>query len=135
MLVDIINENSKLPRDFLANFKDEKIDEISYIRNFMSKDYIGQEFQLKYSGYPTDASNPKLTYIRIVSNKYNVLGITVGDNIEKCKKIIDYGFIKIKENSYIYEKEDYNISVGVQDGLIKEIVLEAKTKYVSGKLY
>lgn len=135
-IIEFINKNSKLPKEFLSDFKREEIEGVSFINNFMSKDYNCQDFQLKYSSYSNE-SGLKLTSIRILSNKYNILGITIGDNMEKCKKLLDLDFIEKEgeKSSLCYEKENYNIVVYIKDNIIKEITLEAEVTLEPNKLY
>ena len=51
-----INENSNIPIPFLTDFTGEKISGINYINNYMSKDYICDDYTLVFEGYPDDES-------------------------------------------------------------------------------
>lgn len=135
-----INENSNIPIPFLTDFTGEKISGINYINNYMSKDYICDDYTLVFAGYPDDESNLKLVTIKLRSNKYNILGIKTGDNICDAEKIIKkYGFIEEESDKLIcrYKNDEQNVKMEfrVHDGIIFEVTFKINTNYLGNRIY
>lgn len=151
-LIDAINGNSNLPipymqnpnavNDTLQQMRDSG--EYEYIDNYMSDDYYSDGVMLSFYGYPDDHCDYYLGYIALSTNRYSILGISVGDDenaaIETLKS---FGFEKsdkspnghsISGNSYWNGR--ISISFGTdENGTITELAIEAKSKYIGDRIY
>ena len=135
-----INENSNIPIPFLTDFTGEKISGINYINNYMSKDYICDDYTLVFEGYPDDESKLRLVTIKLRNSKYNIIGIKTGDNVCDVEKIIKkYGFIEedIYNTLYRYKNDEQNVSIEfrINNGIIYEVTFKINTKCLGNRIY
>lgn len=99
-LVETINENSDLPVDYMSlspQYGSEEMEALEQtyevIHNFMSIDFYGEDLAFFYYGYPTDESSFCLAQIRLLTDRYNILGVTIGSDIRQAVEILRlYGF-------------------------------------------
>lgn len=147
-IVDMINNNSNLPVEYLCKYKDDdsSLAEYNELINFMSTEYKGRDIEFNYYGYPNDEAEYRLGYVSLLNNKYNILGVTIGDNMQQAiSKIESYGFtIKSEDNYYgitlVYE--DFSIIIKSsgdskkdKNGTVEEICISAKTEYLGNRIY
>lgn len=147
---DIINNNSNLPIKYMSKFDSEDINlqKFDKLNNYMSKDFTDGDISFSYYGYPNDESEYCLGEIELLTNKYNILGVTIGDNMKQSiSKIEKYGFkleesddyfvatlnykdftINIEANTENYDEAEDNIVIGT-------IQLKAKSKYLGNRSY
>lgn len=140
-----INKLSNLPYDFLGLYDQNSylLKNLEEIDNEMSVDYISTSFKLMFMGYPTDMNKDKLVTIELYDNQYNVFGITVGMKSKKIKDIIyKYGFKRAKkldtnwqdlsgqENTIGYKNGNILICFEIEENVIKEIIIDAKSIYL-----
>ena len=150
-MADIINENSILPVKYLSIY-DKKatiLNNYKILDNFMSVDFSDDDIEFSYYGFPDNHSDFYLGDIILLTNKYNILGVTIGDNLKKSvSKIEQYGF-KVdskRSNSFsVYldygkfeilldgETEDYDESE--DEVLVGYIHLRAVPTYIGNEVY
>ena len=145
-----MNINSNLGFDLLSPYEDEVIEKLEKcsdecIDNYMSNDYYADGITWIFSGYPHDESSDFLTEIIVVSNKYNVYGIKVGDNISSSintLKKINFKKIEEKDFEHKYCKNDLSITFITrnrenlsQKDIITEIIIYVKTWYLGNFIY
>ena len=122
--IKVINNNSKLPVKYMSKYNaldnaKYKSEGYEYLSNFMSYDFKKDNISFSYYGYPTNESEKYLGKITISDDKYNILGVTVGDNYQdSIKKIESYGFERIDgqlNHEDIFEAnlkyKDFNIKI------------------------
>ena len=112
-IAETINKNSKLPIEYMSKYEDEKTDNklqnYEKLDNYMSKDFKSDDILFSYYGYPNDRSDFLLGEIKLLTNKYNILGVTIGDNMEKAiKKLEGFGFKLEDRNNYFMARLNYN---------------------------
>ena len=123
-IINTINNNSNLPVNYMDKYDNSNVQLKKYdkLNNYMSKDFNDNDISFSYYGYPNDESDFYLGKIELLTNKYNILGITIGDNYkEAIEKIESYGFKRTDKpvNDDVYEaKLNY-----------KDITIDIKTKY------
>ena len=149
-IVDIINNNSNLPVKYMSKFdiEDTNLQKYNKLDNYMSKDYTDEDISLSYYGYPNDESEYCLGSIGLLTNKYNILGITVGDNMKQAiTKLEKYGFklkesddyleVTLKNNDFTITMEaDTENSIDDKDNIVIEgIGIKANSKYLGNRVY
>ena len=155
-IINTINNNSKLPVNYMEQYKNEdvKLQRYNKLDNFMSKDFKDNDISFSYYGYPNDESDLYLGKIELLTNKYNILGVTIGDNYKKAiEKIESYGFNRtdIPEEDDIYEaklnykdiniviKTKYEINLGISEDIsetnIGSIEISIESDYLGNRLY
>jgi len=146
-IANIINNNSSLPIKYMIKYEEDETQFQNYekINNYMSIDFYSKDRDIvfKYYGYPNDESEYYLGEISISTNKYNVLGVTIGDVVETAiNKLKEYGFEleEVDANQYILKYKDYNINLETtktinNDIVIEEINLRINSKYLGRKMY
>lgn len=155
-IINTINNNSKLPVNYMEQYDNEdvKLQRYNKLDNFMSKDFKDNDISFSYYGYPNDESDLYLGKIELLTNKYNILGVTIGDNYKKAiEKIESYGFNRtdIPEEDDIYEaklnykdiniviKTKYEINLGISEDIsetnIGSIEISIESDYLGNRLY
>ena len=149
-IVSTVNKNSELPVEYMIkqeSFKDE--DKYQKINNYMSNDYYNNDIKFSFYGYPNDESEFYLGSIELFTSKYNILGVKVGDNLEKSiSKIENYGFKRTDkgENNYnvTLTKDDYTIVINgeltiysddKEEEEVGSIKISAKSEYLGNRIY
>lgn len=147
-----INNNSNLPVEYMKKKTRKDSDryqkKYEFINNYMSDDYSNKDIEFSYYGYPNDESPFYLASITLLSRKYNLLGVKVGDKIEKSiSKIEKYGFKVTKNNGsdVKFEYDDYIIYIKSDiinytddDNYIpriEEISISAESAYLGNRIY
>ena len=148
---DLVNKNSNLPVEYMS--KEDEIEikgNYQNINNYMSDDYYNDDIEFSFYGYPNDESDFYLGHIKLKTNKYNLLGVTIGDNMgESVSKIEKYGFTKSKKSndySVILEKDDYTILIEseistnesydvMKNGKVYTISISVDSEYLGNKVY
>ena len=147
-IVNTINNNSNLPVEYMRVFSknDSNLVEYNEFINFMSREYSNRDIEFNYYAYPNDEADYHLAYISLLTNKYNLLGVTIGDDMEQSiSKIESYGFTLKENNDYfsatlIYEdftitiKSDIENDDETQD-TVGQISISAKTEYLGNRVY
>ena len=140
-LVQSINDNSTLPMNLLAMFEAARVPEHGkFIRNYMSLDYYYDDFEIKFSGYPTDESDFCLTNIEFETSEYNLFGVTVGSSKDNVVNTLhSFGFTEMPEKcsqSYLcFGNLDVRIGVHLKDNLVVRIVISVATYYLGNRIY
>lgn len=145
-IANIINNNSYLPIQYMSKYNktDTKFQEYQKIDNYMSIDFNNNDISFSYYGYPNDQSEKYLGEISILTNQYNILGITIGDDIESSiTKLQNYGFKleKTDANSLvILNYKDYTIELETDitnnsNAVIKTLHLKINSKYLGNLVY
>lgn len=149
-IADIINKNSNLPIKYMSKFdtKDSNLQKFNKLDNYMSKDFTDEDILLSYYGYPNDESEYCLGSIGLLTNKYNILGVTVGDNMKQAiTKLEKYGFklkesddyleVTLKNNDFTITMEaDLENSIDDKDNIVIEgIEIKADSKYLGNRVY
>lgn len=146
-VIKIFNENSFLPVRLLSSDIDElKTKQIFGLRslsNYMSYDYFCTDFEIKYSGYPTDEDGYKMNYIKLYTNKYHFIGIRVGiTTIDEANIILKkYGFINennqnaSSNTNYMYKNQNCIVEFSVNLNIINWIKIELKSEYLGNNMY
>ena len=136
-ILDIINNNSTLPLKYLSKFdrKSKELSKYELVENYMSLDYSNSDITLSFYGYPNEESDFCLSKIDILSNKYNLLGVTVGDEInEAISKIEKYGFKLEKGNTNTFKYKKFTIKLETDskknDNKISSLYIEAESEYL-----
>lgn len=95
--------------------KDSNLQKFNKLDNYMSKDYTDEDISFSYYGYPNDESEYCLGSIGLLTNKYNILGVTVGDNMKReITKLEKYGFKLEDSGDYLevtLKYKDFTISM------------------------
>ena len=145
-IVETINNNSNLPLTYLSRYDETNANLQNYekINNYMSIDFQNDDIEFSYYGYPNDESEKYLGSISLLTNKYNILGVTIGDDIEQAvAKIQEYGF-KLDSNSNYYISltyEDFTIDISEDieneqgNHIIGTIELHAESEYLGNNVY
>ena len=145
-IVETINNNSNLPLTYLSKYDETNAHLQNYekINNYMSIDFQNDDIEFSYYGYPNDESEKYLGSISLLTNKYNILGVTIGDDIEQAvAKIQEYGF-KLNSNSNYSASltyEDFTIDISEDfkneqgNHIIGSIELHAKSEYLGNNVY
>ena len=83
-IINIINKNSNLPIKYMSKYKENNkyFKKCDVIKNFMSHDYKNKDIVFSFYGYPTDESDYYLGRYTLLTSKYNLLGVKVGDGIK-----------------------------------------------------
>lgn len=140
-LIKTINDNSTLPMNLLTTFDAIRVPEGGkFIRNYMSLDYYYDDYEIKFSGYPTDESNFHLTNIEFETNKYNLFGITVGSSKDNVINTLHlFGFTEMPEkcsqNYLCFGNLDVRIGVHFKDNVVGRIAVSVATYYLGNRIY
>lgn len=147
---DLINENSDLPVEYLSKYDyyNPFLKNCERIGNFMSADYRDDNIFISYYGYPNDESDYYLGEIKLFTDKYNILGVTIGDDYYKAvSKIKQYGFTGDEEVSEygitlefgkltIRIESNYYPRKGIVDNLVvSKFDLKIDSEYLGNRLY
>ncbi len=137
-LYKLINKNSELPVEYMSKNSNIDTSEYEVLNNFMSDDYSNEDIQFSYYGYPNDESEYYLGRITLLTSKYNILGVKVGDKKEEAiSKISKYGFELQDENiiSATLKYKDFEILLSFFGEDVTQIKLEADSKYLGNRIY
>ena len=149
-MIEKINKNSKLPIEYMTKYSkdDSRLSSYKKIDNYMSKDFEDDDISFHYYGYPNDESDYYLGYMKLKTNKYNILGVTIGDNMkDSIAKIESMGFEKISNtNDYdvkfryndisITLSADYNnYSETTEKNTVGSVVISIDSKYLGNRIY
>ena len=148
-IADIINNNSNLPIKYMSRFdtKDSNLQKFNKLDNFMSEDYSDGDISFSYYGYPNDESEYCLASIGLLTNKYNILGVTIGDNMKQAiTKLEKYGFKLEDSGDYLevtLKYKDFTISMEAnlenyedkENTVIEKIGIKANSKYLGNREY
>ena len=146
LIIDNINKHSNLPIAYMDKWKEgTHYDGYEELGNFMSHDFYNDDIKFSYYGYPTDESEYYLGEVVLYTDKYNILGITVGDNYkEAIKKIEKYGYEKDNPNdNYEVKLTLGKFTITIQEQLTKKeeknvvdrVTLKASSKYLGNRQY
>jgi len=132
-----INESSTLPMALLTpKFDIDGSYYEEYIPNFMSFDYYGNDFMIRFCGFPTDEDDFFLTDITWTCIDYDLFGIKIGDELIKAADTLkSWGYVHTGGN-YIqeFEKDGVVLELSGQE-LVEEIAIHIPSEYTSGNLY
>ncbi len=149
-IINIINSNSNLPVKYMSKYDnlDTKLEKYEKLNNYMSNDFNDEDISFSYYGYPNDESEFYLGRISLLSNKYNILGVTIGDNMKQAiSKLEKYGFeleernnhfvatLKYKEFTIKIESDVENYEENEDKVIIDIMQLEVKSEYLGNRLY
>jgi len=147
-IVDIINNYSILPVKYMTKYdaNDITLERYKKIDNYMSKDFSNEEVSFSYYGYPNDESDYYLGSVSIATNSFNILGVTIGDDMkEAVSKVESYGFELKEHNDYFsatLKKDDYTIKIESDienDDETKDTVgsisISVNSKYLGNRVY
>lgn len=141
VLINTINDNSVLPMNILTAFDATKVPSHGkFIRNYMSLDYYYNDYEIKFAGYPTDENDFCLTNIELETEKYNLLGITIGNAKKQVIKALNsFGFEKMPEKcskDYLcFGNLDVRIGVHFKDNVVVRMVISVATYYLGNRMY
>jgi hypothetical protein len=114
----------------------------SYYKKLMGIviDYYYDNYELKFAGYPTDESDFCLTNIEFETDKYNLLGITIGNTKQHIiKALSSFGFEKMPEKccrDYLcFCNLDVRIGVTLKDDVVSRVVISVATYYLGNRMY
>ncbi len=149
-IIDIINNNSNLPIRYMSKYNNIDVELQKYLKlsDYMSNDFNDKDISFSYYGYPNDTSEFYLGRISLLSNKYNILGVTIGDDMKQAISTLEkYGFkleernndfvatlkykeftIKIESDEESFEKNEDKVTIGMMQ-------LEAKSEYTGERIY
>lgn len=147
-LIKTINDNSNLPIEYMNkyNSEDNEIDGFERLKNYMSVDYSSEDISFSYYGYPNDESDFYLGRVTLKTDKYNVLGIKIGDDFkEALSKAENYGFKVVEHNDYFLAtlKND-DITINIESDIendeenketVGKLSIEAESKYLGRRVY
>lgn len=148
--VNVINNNSNLPFAYLSEFDNfnPELNNYKLLDNYMSKDYSSNDISFSYYGYPNDESDYRLGEITLQTDKYDLLGVKVGDNMsQSISKIEKYGFeLQDRNNSYIakfkiqdititLEADIYDLYANDDELVVDKICIKAESKYLGNRMY
>ena len=140
-LINTMNDKSVLPMNILTAFDATKMPSNGkFIRNYMSLDYYYDDFEIKFSGYPTDESDFCLTNIEFETDKYNLFGVTVGNSKDNVVNTLhSFGFAEMPEKcsqSYLcFGNLDVRIGVHFKDNVAIRMVISVATYYLGNRIY
>ena len=148
-IADTINNNSKLPAKYMSGLdkNDSNLSKFKRLDNYMSTDFSDTDVFFSYYGYPNDESDHCLGEIKLLTNKYNILGVTVGDNMkESISKIEKYGFkLEESKNDLVATLEYKDITITIDadvatyvengDNKIETIKIKIKSEYLGNRIY
>lgn len=140
-LIKTINDNSVLPMNLLTAFDATKVPSHGkFIRNYMSFDYYFDNYEIKFAGYPTDESDFCLTNIEFETDKYKLLGITIGNTKKHVIQALNsFGFEKMPEKccrDYLcFCNLDVRIGVTLKNDVVSRVVISVATYYLGNKMY
>ena len=140
-LIKTINDNSVLPMNLLTAFDATKVPSHGkFIRNYMTLDYYYNDYEIKFAGYPTDESDFCLTNIELETDKYNLLGITIGNEKKQVVETLNsFGFEKMPEKcsrDYLcFCNLDVRIGVAFKDDVVSRVVVSVATYYLGNRMY
>lgn len=141
-IINIINKNSNLPIKYMSKYKDNNkyFKKCEVIKNFMSHDYKNKDIVFSFYGYPTDESDYYLGRYTLLTSKYNLLGVKVGDGIkESINKIKKHDFKLEEETEFnsTLSYEDFTIELEQEEEkpIIKQITIAVKNKYTGERIY
>ena len=145
-IVETINNNSNLPLTYLSKYDETNATLQNYEKliNFMSIDFHNDDVEFSYYGYPNDESEKYLGSFSLLTNKYNILGITIGDDIEQAvTKFQEYGFKLDPDSSYYISLTygDFIIDISEdfenekENHIIGTIKLYAESEYLGNNIY
>lgn len=148
-IVDIINNNSNLPIKYMSKLDTENLNlqKFNKLDNYMSKDYTDEDISFSYYGYPDDESEYYLGSIGLLTNKYNILGVTIGDNMKQSiTKLEKYGFKLEESDDYLevtLKYNDFTITMEANEEnyedtdntVIEGIGIKANSKYLGNRVY
>lgn len=140
-LIKTINDNSVLPMNILTAFDATKVPSNSkFIRNYMGLDYYFDNYEIKFAGYPTDENDFCLTNIEFETDKYNLLGITMGNAKKQVVKTLNsFGFSEMTEKcsrDYLCVCNlDVRVGVTFKDDVVSRVVVSVATYYLGNRMY
>lgn len=141
-IINIINKNSNLPIKYMSKYKENNkyFKKCEVIKNFMSHDYKNKDIVFSFYGYPTDESDYYLGRYTLLTSKYNLLGVKVGDGIkESINKIKKHDFKLEEETEFnsTLSYEDFTIELEQEEEkpIIKQITIAVKNKYTGERIY
>ena len=141
--INKINDSSNLPVKLLSEniyeLKEKELSNLEYTQNYMSHDYSNKDIILKYSGYPTDENNSKMNYIKLYTNKYDILGINVNTtSLEESDSILtkyNFKLTNVNENNYEYSYKNCKINIVINNDIVTSIEIKLISKYLGNRLY
>lgn len=149
-IIKIFNEKSNLPVNLLSQDMREleNFDNVKGLQNIMSYDFISDDFKVIYSGYPTDEETFKMTDVCFFTDKYNFLGIHLGEFQDKAiNKLLENGFelSKNKDLNYvnyttsdhvlIYNKKNCKVAISFDNNIVNLLEVSLISKYLGNRLY
>lgn len=148
-MINSINNNSNLPVKYMSEYDDtdSKLQNYEKLNNYMSNDFKDRDISFSYYGYPNDVSKYYLGRISLLTNKYDILGVTIGDNMKQSiSKLEKYGFKSEKSDNYLsvtLKYKEFTIKLesdmvdydNNDDVTISNIELEVESKYLGNTLY
>lgn len=145
-IIETINNNSNLPLQYLSKYDETNSNLQNYekINNFMSINFQNDDIAFSYYGYPNDESEKYLGSISLLTNKYNILGITIGDDIEQAvAKFQEYGFKLNSSDIYSANLTYGDFTIDISEDLETEqenhkigtIKLYAESEYLGNRVY
>ena len=147
-LIKNINDNSNLPIEYMSkyNSEDNEINGFERLRNYMSVDYSNEDISFSYYGYPNDESDYYLGRVSLKTDKYNILGIKIGDDFkEALSKAEKYGFKVVEHNDYfVATLKNDDITINIESDMENDeenketvgiISIEAESKYLGRRVY
>ncbi|MDL2238539.1 hypothetical protein LJC56_12070 [Christensenellaceae bacterium OttesenSCG-928-K19] len=139
-VTDEINENSTLPLALLTphnSVRDElqEDESLDSVNNFMSFDYYADGYMLSFSGFPEDDSEYCLTDMEITSGEYDVLGISILDDMAQAAQVLEgYGYSAKEDDPDAFMKDGVKIELD-GESTVETITIDVLTAYTSGNLY
>lgn len=145
-IIETINNNSNLPLTYLSKYDETNATLQNYEKliNFMSIDFHNADVEFSYYGYPNDESEKYLGSITLLNNKYNILGVTIGDDIDQAvTKFQEYGFKLDPDSSYYISLTYGDFTIDISEDfeneqgnhIIGTIKLYAKSEYLGNNIY
>ena len=145
-IIETINNNSNLPLQYLSKYDETNSNLQNYekINNFMSINFQNDDIAFSYYGYPNDESEKYLGSISLLTNKYNILCITIGDDIEQAvAKFQEYGFKLNSSDIYSANLTYGDFTIDISEDLETEqenhkigtIKLYAESEYLGNRVY
>lgn len=145
----IINENSDLPVAYMSlspDYDSEEMEALTQtyemIHNFMSNDYYGDDLAFFYYGYPNDESPYHLAKIVLYTERYHILGVTIGSDIRQAVETLrSYGFEGTSQFDEIFSYAelscgDFTIEMTARDGYaVTGFELSAASVYLGNRIY
>lgn len=141
-IINIINKNSSLPIKYMSKYKENNkyFKKCEVIKNFMSHDYKNKDIVFSFYGYPTDESDYYLGRYTLLTSKYNLLGVKVGDKIKDSVNLVKKHGFKLQEQTEFNSTlsyEDFTIELEQEEEkpIIKQITIAVKNKYTGKRIY